>query len=82
MGTIIYTPKGGVCSRQMEIDVDGGIITRVIITGGCAGNSQGVSRLVEGMRVEDAIAKLSGINCKGRGTSCPDQLAKALSTKL
>lgn len=82
MSTIIYTPTGGVCSRQMEIDIEGGVILRVHITGGCAGNSQGVARLVEGMSVSDAIAKLEGIDCKGKGTSCPDQLAKALSSNL
>lgn len=82
MKTITYIPQGGVCSKQMDVTVEGGVITIVRITGGCAGNSQGVSRLVEGMTPVDAIAKLSGIECKGRGTSCPDQLSKALAQFL
>lgn len=75
--TIEYTPKG-VCSRRMTIEVDGGVIVGVNIEGGCSGNLQGISRLVEGMTVEDAIARLSGIRCGGKETSCPDQLTRAL----
>ena len=78
MQTISYVPNG-VCARRMEIEVnDDGIITKVRIMGGCAGNTQGVSRLLEGMTVEDAIARLDGIRCGFKPTSCPDQLAKAL----
>ena len=77
MKTINYTPKG-VCSRNIEIELDGDVITKVTFTGGCHGNTQGVSRLCEGMKVDDVISKLDGIDCKGRGTSCPDQLVKAL----
>ena len=72
-----YEPKG-VCSMQMNIEVEGEIIKSVQIIGGCAGNTQGVSVLVEGMNINDAIKKLKGIDCRGRGTSCPDQLAIAL----
>ena len=72
-----YEPVG-VCSMMMNIDVEGEIIKSVEIIGGCAGNTQGVSRLVEGMNIKDAILKLKGIDCRGRGTSCPDQLAIAL----
>jgi len=72
-----YEPVG-VCSRVMNIDVENDIIKSVEIIGGCAGNTQGVSRLVEGMNINDAIKKLKGIDCRGRGTSCPDQLAIAL----
>lgn len=72
-----YEPKG-VCSMQMNIEVEEEIIKSVKIIGGCAGNTQGVSRLVEGMNINDAIKKLKGIDCRGRGTSCPDQLAIAL----
>lgn len=72
-----YQPKG-VCSMEMDIDVEGDIIKSVQIIGGCAGNTKGVSVLVEGMKVDDAISKLKGIDCGGRGTSCPDQLARAL----
>ena len=69
---------GIVCSTQIDIDLEGDVIRRVQYTNGCNGNTQGVSALVAGMRVDDAIARLRGINCKGRGTSCPDQLARAL----
>ena len=73
-----YTPKG-VCSREMIINVDDNdIITSVKIVGGCDGNTQGVSRLAEGMNIDKVISLLKGIDCKGRGTSCPDQLAIAL----
>ena len=72
-----YEPKG-VCSMQMNIEVEGEIIKSVQIIGGCAGNTKGVSVLVEGMNINDAIKKLKGIDCRGRGTSCPDQLAIAL----
>ena len=72
-----YEPKG-VCSMQMNIEVEGEIIKSVQIVGGCAGNTKGVSVLVEGMNINDAIKKLKGIDCRGRGTSCPDQLAIAL----
>ncbi len=76
-----FTPKG-VCSRKIDIELDGEIIKKIRFTGGCNGNTQGVSRLCEGMNVKDAIAKLEGIDCNGRGTSCPDQLAKALKEAL
>ena len=77
--TIDYTPRG-VCSRQITITVDNGIVEDVKFTGGCNGNTQGISMLVKGMRVDDVIQRLENINCGGRGTSCPDQLAKALNT--
>ena len=70
--------RKGVCSMQMNIEVEGEIIKSVQIIGGCAGNTKGVSVLVEGMNINDAIKKLKGIDCRGRGTSCPDQLAIAL----
>ena len=77
MEHISYTPKH-VCSRKIDIDVEDGVITAVKFTGGCAGNTQGVAALIRGMRVEDAIARLSGIRCGFKSTSCPDQLATAL----
>ena len=77
MEKITYTPSG-VCSRRMEIEVEDGKITEVKIVGGCAGNTQGVSRLLIGMDVDEAIERLSGIRCGFKPTSCPDQLAKAL----
>ena len=72
-----YEPKG-VCSRQMNIEVEGEIIKSVEIIGGCDGNRKGISILVAGMNINEAIKKLKGIDCKGKGTSCPDQLARAL----
>ena len=73
-----YTPSDMVCSQEMIIEIDGDVIKKVTIVGGCAGNTVGISRLVEGMKVDEAIKRLKGIPCGLRGTSCPDQLAKAL----
>lgn len=72
-----YTPKG-VCSRQIEIEVENEIVKSLKVIGGCNGNLQGISKLVEGMKVEEVIARLKGIDCGGKGTSCPDQIAQAL----
>ena len=79
MRTVNYTCSG-TCSRAVEIELDGEVINRVTFVGGCDGNTQGVAALVRGMRVEEAIARLEGIDCHGKGTSCPDQLARALKT--
>lgn len=73
----IYRPHG-VCSREMRVEVEDGIIRRVEVVGGCNGNLKGISRLLVGMRAEDAIEKLEGIRCGFKPTSCPDQLSKAL----
>ena len=62
----------------MIIDVENNIIKNVKIIGGCAGNTQGVARLVQGMNIDEAIKRLKGILCGDKATSCPDQLAKAL----
>ena len=67
-----FTPKG-VCSSKMNIVIDNGIIKDIEIIGGCPGNTLGVSKLCIGRNVEDVIELLSGIDCRGRGTSCPDQ---------
>ncbi len=72
----------GTCSRQIDIELDNDIIRSVRFTGGCDGNTQGVAALVRGMKVEEAIARLEGIDARGRGTSCPDQLARALRQAL
>ena len=72
-----YEPKG-VCSMEMIINVEGNIIKSVEIVGGCPGNTVGVSNLVKGMSIDEAIARLKGIPCGGKWTSCPDQLAIAL----
>ena len=74
---IEYFPKG-VCSRQMIIEVEDGVVRDVEVIGGCHGNLQGISALVEGMQVEDVIDRLEGLRCGFKSTSCPDQLAQAL----
>ena len=79
--TVEYTPKG-VCSRKIEIDIENGIINKVRFVGGCNGNTQGISKLVEGMKAEDAIARMEGTTCGPRPTSCPDQIAKNLKKAL
>lgn len=68
----------GTCSRKINFQVENGIVTACEFVGGCAGNTQGIAHLVVGMKVEDVIARTKGIQCRG-GTSCPDQLAQALS---
>ena len=76
---MIYEYKTrGTCSRKIILDIEDGVIKSAVFEGGCHGNTQGISKLVEGMRVDDVIARVEGIDCRGRGTSCPDQLAKAL----
>ena len=72
----------GVCSRSINFDVVDNKVTNVRFLGGCSGNTQGVAALVEGMDVNEAIKRMDGIDCAGRGTSCPDQLAKALKLYL
>lgn len=74
---ISYAPVG-VCSSKMDIVVEEGVVRSLVVTGGCNGNRQAVERLVKGMRVEQVIELLQGIDCKGKGTSCPDQLVRAL----
>ena len=68
------------CSSSIDIEMDGNVIKSVIFTGGCNGNLQGISKLVEGMSAEDAISRLKGIKCGFKPTSCPDQLAIALES--
>lgn len=72
----------GTCATQIDIDVEEGVIKHVAFTNGCNGNLQGVSRLVEGMKCEDAIAKLRGIKCGRKATSCPDQLSYAIEEAM
>ncbi len=72
----------GVCSQLIRVDVDGDIIKKVEFVGGCAGNTQGISSLVVGMNVHDAISRMEGITCGFKPTSCPDQLAKALKQAI
>jgi uncharacterized protein (TIGR03905 family) len=68
----------GVCSRNISIEIEDDVVKSVDFLGGCDGNLTGISTLVKGMKVKDVIEKLKGIDCMGKGTSCPDQLAKAL----
>ena len=79
--TIQYTPRG-VCSRAFTIQVEDGVIQSVQVVGGCSGNLQGISRLLVGMRAEEAIARMEGIRCGFKPTSCPDQLSRALREAL
>ena len=80
--TYSYKTKG-VCSSGIEITLDeNDIVKNVTFHGGCSGNTQGVAKLVEGMKAEEAISRLEGILCGSRPTSCPDQLAKALKQAL
>ncbi len=72
-----YTPKG-VCSKQINFDIRDNKVTNVSFLGGCSGNLQGISRLIEGMDVNEAISRIEGIRCGVKATSCPDQLAQAL----
>lgn len=76
---MIYKTSG-TCSSAINLEVEGDIIKSISFTGGCNGNLQGISRLVEGMKVEDAISRLKGIRCGFKNTSCPDQLARALES--
>jgi len=77
--TTVYRPKG-VCSREFQIETEEGVIRSVTIIGGCDGNLKGISSLLRGMKVEDAISRLEGIRCGWKPTSCPDQIAQALKT--
>ncbi len=72
----------GTCSLRIKFEVDNNIIKYVEFVGGCSGNTQGISRLVEGMDINEAISRLEGIRCGARSTSCPDQLANALKEYL
>ncbi len=72
----------GTCSKMVIADIEDGIITDCSFVGGCSGNTQGVAALVKGMKVDEAISKIKGIKCGFKGTSCPDQLAKALEDAL
>ena len=72
-----YRTKG-TCSRSITFDIEDGVVRNVQFEGGCNGNLKGIGAIVDGMKVEDVIDKLSGIRCGFKSTSCPDQLAKAL----
>ena len=79
--TYTYIPRG-TCSRKIEFELDNGIIKNMRFIGGCSGNTTGLSQLVEGMDAKTVIAKLKGVRCGMRPTSCPDQMAQALEAAL
>ena len=72
-----YKTKG-VCSREINFEVEDNKVKNVQFVGGCSGNTQGVARLIDGMDIDEAISRIEGIQCGFRRTSCPDQLAQAL----
>ena len=72
----------GVCSQSITFEINEGRLHHVQFIGGCHGNTQGIAKLVEGMEVQEVISRLDGIDCSGRGTSCPDQLARALKAAV
>lgn len=79
--TYTYQTRG-TCSSRIDVELDGDVIRSVAFTGGCNGNLQGISRLVQGMTVEEAVSRLRGIRCGFKPTSCPDQLSYALEQAL
>lgn len=82
MKTYTFQPQG-VCSREMQVDLDdGNVIRELRVTAGCSGNLQGIAALVRGMPAEEAIRRLKGIQCGGKPTSCPDQFARGLERAL
>ena len=80
--TLYFETAMAVCSQQIGIALEGDVVKEVRFAGGCSGNLQGIGSLVRGMKVADVIDRLAGLDCRGKGTSCPDQLAKALKTAL
>lgn len=76
-----FIPRG-VCSRKITFEINDGIVSKVRFSGGCAGNTQGLAALIEGMKAEDVIKRLSGIRCGFKSTSCPDQMAEAIKEAL
>lgn len=79
--TYTYYPQG-TCSKVMSVELENGMIKKLEVIGGCSGNLQGIARLVEGMPAEEAIARLRGIRCGFKPTSCPDQFSIALEQAL
>ncbi len=76
-----YRTKG-TCSTMIDFDLENGVIRNVRFTRGCNGNTQGIAKLVEGMKANEVVKRLKGTNCSGRGTSCPDQLARAIELSM
>ena len=80
MSNKIVYPTKGVCAQAIMVEVENDTVVDVMFVGGCQGNTQGVARLAKGMKVDEVIARLEGIDCNHKGTSCPDQLARALKS--
>ena len=80
--TLYFETANAVCSQQIGIALEGDTVREVAFAGGCNGNLKGIGSLVQGMKVKDVIGRLEGLDCRGKGTSCPDQLAKALKIAL
>lgn len=78
----VHYKSHGVCSQEMIIQIEDGIVQDLLVIGGCNGNSKGISALVKGVPVKEVIKRLEGIVCGQRQTSCPDQLSKALKETL
>ncbi len=78
---VSFTPQG-TCSRYFEFEIEDRIIKSMDFVGGCNGNLQGIEALLKGMKVEDAIARLGGIKCGNKATSCPDQISKGLQNAI
>ena len=76
-----YIPSG-VCARKITFEINDGVVSKVRFAGGCSGNTQGVAALVEGMKAEEVVERLSGIRCGFKRTSCPDQMAQAIKDAL
>ena len=72
----------GTCSRSIIVDIEGDTVKDVAFEGGCHGNTQGITALVRGLKVEDVVSRLDGLKCKNKDTSCPDQLAKAIRAAI
>ena len=79
--TYTYNNKG-TCSSKIRLDINDGVVTNVVFTGGCDGNLKGIAKLLPGMKAEDAIARMEGTTCGRKPTSCPDQIAQALKGAL
>ena len=71
-----------VCSRKVSFDIEDEIITNIKFTGGCDGNLNAISKILEGAKAEEVVSKLLGNDCMGKGTSCADQLARAVKSAL
>ena len=82
MKKVIDYKTQGTCSRMIHVEIEDGVISNVQFLGGCHGNTQGVVKLVKGRTAEEVVSLLKGTDCGGRGTSCPDQLARAIEKAM